>query len=135
MQRIDHVGFIVRDLDRASDLLRDILGFTVEFEQRDGVGHRVELFRSGEVSVELIEDLHPLVAGSFREGAENCQFHHVAVEVGDIAVTMESLARKGVQFNSATATVSTMPNGRERSTVFTLAETTGGVIYQFIQFR
>jgi hypothetical protein len=48
---------------------------------------------------------------------------------------MENLSRKGVRVNAADVTISTLPNGRERSTIFTLAETTGGVIYQLVQLR
>ena len=125
----------MRDLEGASVVLREVLGFVVERVRREQIGQRVELLRAGEVGVELIEHLHPIAAGRFREDGDDCQLHHIAVEVEDITLTIEEMASKGVQFSSSAATVSKTPNGRERSSIFTLPKTTGGVTYQLIQFH
>lgn len=134
MQRIDHVGLVVRDLDQASDFLRQVLGCSIERGQRDQIGQRVELLRSNEIEFELIEHLHPIAVGHFREDGADCQFHHLAVEVADIAITKSELTAKGVKFDPEDAVVSDIPNRGRRSTLFTSPETSGGLIYQFVQY-
>lgn len=134
MQRIDHVGLVVRDLDQTSNFLQQVLGFVVERGQRDKIGERVELLRSNEIEFELIEHLHPIATGRFSEDGADCQFHHLAVEVEDIASTKERLSAAGVRFNPGDVTVSEIPNRGMRSTLFTSPETSGGLIYQFVQY-
>jgi catechol 2,3-dioxygenase-like lactoylglutathione lyase family enzyme len=134
VNRVDHIGLAVRDLDVTGGFLRDVLGYAFERGQRDLVGQGVELLRSDEIEYELLEHLHPMVVGRFQEDGDDCQFHHLCVEVDDLEATMERLRAKGVQFTTPRASVSEIPNRGRRSTVFTVPETSGDLMFQFVQY-
>jgi methylmalonyl-CoA/ethylmalonyl-CoA epimerase len=99
LERIDHVGYAVTDLDDAIAYHRDLYGLTVvhrERVERDGVAEA--LLRIGESYIQLLE---PLSADSpvarFMERTGGPGIHHVGYGVRDVAATLDELRGKGIR--------------------------------------
>jgi methylmalonyl-CoA/ethylmalonyl-CoA epimerase len=117
---VDHVGFVVDDLDLARGFLVDVLGF--ELEREFSIPGRVDgaLLRSGGVGVELM-DVSAAPAGSAPEP-------HLALEVERLDDAVAELRARGVETTRAEASQS----GSTRS-FFTRPASTGGVMYQLFE--
>jgi len=94
----DHVGVVVKNLDEAVALYRDVLGFRLEsvhvLTERKV---KVAFFSTGgETSIELLEPLSSdsPVAKFLENRGEG--IHHMAVKVDDIEGVLEELKKKGV---------------------------------------
>ena len=107
---MNHTGFVVRDLDRAVEFYRDVMGLTVtRTAERDGgpitqvVGYddahlRVALMQIGDShTLELIQYISPL--GSERPSDERNHLGaaHLAFTVDDIDQTHGQLVARGAQ--------------------------------------
>jgi methylmalonyl-CoA/ethylmalonyl-CoA epimerase len=125
IERFDHVGVIVDDLDEAARLLVALglePGETIDREDL-----RVAFFKCGDASIEIIE---PLDAGLRRQrlGEGNrAQIEHIAFEVGDLDAALEALGALGVR---ADAPPLRLP---DRSMFWTEPETSDGIKLQFVQ--
>jgi methylmalonyl-CoA/ethylmalonyl-CoA epimerase len=127
--RIHHIGVAVGDLRSAGGFLEDVLGFQVQssvslpdqklegrFFSLDG-GTQVELFELGDPD-----------ARARRLGEGNvARIEHVAIEVEDIDQVREELRGAGVEMQSDTPTYTSAARS-----YFTRPETSGGVMYQFL---
>ena len=83
-QRVDHVSFVVEDLEEALKFYVDTLGLRViKKEDSDLHGVKAAFLRAGDVMVEVIEPLSdgPLMDFLRRRGPG---FHHLAFEVPDL---------------------------------------------------
>ncbi len=83
-QRVDHVSFVVEDLDEALRFYVDTLGLpVVKKEESDLHGVKAAFLRAGDVMVEVIEPLKdgPLMDFLRKRGPG---FHHLAFEVPDL---------------------------------------------------
>jgi methylmalonyl-CoA epimerase len=95
---MDHVGVAVKNLDEATRVYRDVLGFElggvhVLIERKV----RVAFFSmGGETNVELLEPLDPesTIAKFLETRGEG--IHHFAVRVEDIESTLDTLKKQGV---------------------------------------
>jgi methylmalonyl-CoA/ethylmalonyl-CoA epimerase len=103
LERISHIGIVVRDMEAALHVWRDTLGFKQYAEARfdvEGI-HSVFLSLSGqagEMSIELMEpldkaDLQNPVARRLARSGEG--FYHLAV-VTDVSASGRALAQQGV---------------------------------------
>lgn len=112
--QFSHFGICVSDMERSLAFYRDCLGFTeqygLEFGPRfgpvmelDGVrGRSVFLARDG-VRIELLAYDHPGVVGSAEPRPMNrLGMTHIGLRVDDLAATVESLRRAGVQILDGT---------------------------------
>src|SRR3954465_13120028 len=96
--RLHHVAIVVRDMDAALSVYRDQLGLPLDVLlpiESDGV--RIAFLPVGESSFELVEPTNADTGGarfleSRREG-----FHHVCLEVDDVAAELERLAGNGLE--------------------------------------
>lgn len=82
--RVDHVSFVVEDLDEALEFYVDTLGLSVVKKEKSELhGVRAAFLRAGDVMVEVIEPLSdgPLMDFLRRRGPG---FHHLAFEVDDL---------------------------------------------------
>jgi methylmalonyl-CoA/ethylmalonyl-CoA epimerase len=125
-ERIDHVGVIVADLDKARVLLEQGFGFPFVREVRK-TELKSAFFRCGDADVELIEILDPdLRSKRLGEGRE-ANVEHIAIEVDDLDGLLTLLAALGIKTTGAPQV------SPANTTVWTVAETSGGVMYQFLE--
>lgn len=98
LQRIDHVGYAVENLEAAIQYHQRLYGAEVvhrEEVERDGV--REALLAVGPSFIQLLEPVHsdsPVARFLKRNGPG---VHHVGYGVADVAATLEDLRKLGVQ--------------------------------------
>jgi len=98
MDRIDHVGVAVADLDEALALYRDGLG--MELEHRETVteqGVEAALLGVGEGHVELLAPLGPDTPVGRYLAKRDPGIHHVAYAVADIDAALQALRGAGMR--------------------------------------
>jgi|SRR5687767_6974857 len=98
MDRIDHVGVAVEDLDEALALYRDGLG--MELEHRETVteqGVEAALLGVGDGHVELLAPLGPDTPVGRYLAKRGAGIHHVAYAVTDIDDALEALRGAGLR--------------------------------------
>ena len=96
--RVHHVAVVVRDLDAALGFYRDRLGLPLELVlpiESDGV--RIAFLAVGASKIELVEptDSSTGVARFLESRGEG--FHHVCLEVADLATELDRLAGAGIE--------------------------------------
>ena len=128
-RRIDHIGVIVANLDDQKRWLGDVFGLPVTREiDSPQMKLKALFYGCGDADVEIIQ-LADADAQRQRLGEGNrARIDHIAIEVDDIQAVMKGLAPLGVR--------TTEPEPRragDRLSGWTVAETTGGVSYQFTQ--
>ena len=128
-QRIDHVGVVVADLGEQKRWLGEIFGLPVTREiSISETKIRAAFFGVDGVDIETIQIDDPDARRKRLGEGNRARIDHIAVMVDDIQVILKKLAPLGVR--------TTEPEPRrtgDRLSVWTVAETTGGVSYQFIQ--
>ena len=98
--RVDQVGVVVRDLDRAREACRTFFGEEslppLEFET-GGAKLRLAFFQAGEVQLELIQVVEgeTLHSRFLRERGEG--LHHLGYFVEDLEESLSRLEREGVR--------------------------------------
>lgn len=96
MNKIEHIGIAVKDLDLSCDLYEKLLGAPA-YKREDVASENVStaFFRSGESKIELLaataEDSP--IAGFIAKKGEG--IHHIAFDVTDIYAEMERLRKEG----------------------------------------
>lgn len=99
LQRIDHVGYAVTDLEEAIAYHRDLYDLTVvhrERMERDGVAEA--LLAIGDSYIQLLEplsDASPVATFIARNGGPG--IHHVGYGVRDVAASLEALRAQGIR--------------------------------------
>ena len=99
LERIDHVGYAVTDLEEAMAYHRDLSDLTVVHRggvEGDGVAEA--LLRIGESYIQLLEplsDASPVARFMERNGGPGV--HHVGYGVTDVAQTLDELRRHGIR--------------------------------------
>jgi methylmalonyl-CoA/ethylmalonyl-CoA epimerase len=126
LKRIDHVGVIVDNLEEAKRFLGNLgMEFDRDLELPDRL--KAAFYRCGEVQLEIIEITEPSERGQ-RLGDDRARIEHIALEVDDLAATLQALDGLGVKVNTAKpALVGNSLN------LWTVPETCDGVMYQLIQ--
>jgi methylmalonyl-CoA epimerase len=100
--RIHHVALVVRDLETALGLYRDRLGLPLELVlpiESDGV--RIAFLGVGESKIELVEPTDPSTGVARFLESRGEGFHHVCLEVADLAAELRRLASDGVELIDA----------------------------------
>jgi len=95
MEKIDHIGIAVKDLDEALKFYEQILGLKVRDWMKIGAT-RGAFLRVGDVDLEPLESKDPnsLIGRHLEQKGEG--IHHIAFQVKDIAATLDKLKMKGV---------------------------------------
>jgi methylmalonyl-CoA epimerase len=127
--RIHHVALVVRSIDASLALWRDALRLDLETVMAiptDGV--RIAFLAVGESKVELVE---PVAAGTgvarFLE-AKGEGFHHVCLEVDDLAAELDRLGSAGLEL------IDRVPRpGAEGPVAFIHPRSGGGVLVELIE--
>ena len=130
LDRIDHTGVAVDDLDAAIKLYRDILGMPlVHREVVTEQGVEAVLLDVGEGHVELLSPLgEETPVGKFL-AARGPGLHHVAYAVRDIEATLAELAGKGIELIDETPRTGI----RQSRVAFLHPRSTGGVLTEIVQ--
>jgi methylmalonyl-CoA/ethylmalonyl-CoA epimerase len=96
MNKIEHIGIAVADLEKASSLYEQLLGVTCyKTELVDTENVNTAFFKVGESKIELLASTadDSAIAKFIAKKGEG--IHHIAFEVDDIYAEMERLAGKG----------------------------------------
>ncbi|CAN5916038.1 methylmalonyl-CoA epimerase [soil metagenome] len=98
MNKIEHIGIAVENLERANALYSRLLGVNpYKVEQVVSEQVNTSFFRVGESKVELLESTSPDSAISRFLSRKGEGIHHIAFEVGDIRAEMSRLREEGFQ--------------------------------------
>ena len=130
LERIDHVGVAVEDLDAALKLYEDSLGMPmVHREVVAEQGVEAVLLDVGDGHVELLRPLGedtPVGKYLARKGPG---LHHVAYAVTDIKATLEQLAAAGIEL------IDEQPRTgiRNSRVAFLHPKSTGGVLTEIVE--
>ncbi len=126
LERVDHIGIVVRDLGNVRVVVESTLGLRVRREQvivgRPG---RSVFYRCGDIDLELIEVLDPTELER-RLGGTTARIEHIAFAVSDLQSAIGSLTKSGVR------TTDPVPLGG-RLNSWTVPETSGGIMFQLVQ--
>lgn len=130
LDRIDHVGIAVPDLDPAIQLYEQTLGMPrVHREKVTEQGVEAVLLDVGDGHIELLEPLaDDTPVGKFL-AKKGPGLHHVAYAVPDVAAALESLAAQGVEL------IDSEPRRgiRDSQVAFLHPRSTGGVLTEIVQ--
>ena len=96
IDKIDHIGIAVKNLDDALDMYRNVYRLeATKIETIKDIKVRIAFIPLGEVLIELLEPTEPGQGRIGRFLEENGEgFHHIAYRVGNIDRAMERL--KGI---------------------------------------
>jgi methylmalonyl-CoA/ethylmalonyl-CoA epimerase len=96
--RVHHVAVVVRDMDAALTTYRDRLGLPLDVLlpiESDGV--RIAFLPVGESSIELVEPTNADTGVARFLESRGEGFHHVCLEVDDVAAELDRLAASGLE--------------------------------------
>ena len=132
MQKIEHIGIAVRDLNAAIPLYEKLLG-TPCYKQETVESENVitAFFETGESKVELLQstDSDGVIAKFIEKKGEG--FHHVAFAVNDIYAEIKRLKAEGFLFISETPKA-----GADNKLIcFLHPKSTGGVLVELCMER
>ena len=96
MEKIEHIGIAVKDLESSNQLFKKLLGnphYKIEEVASEGV--KTSFFRSGPNKIELLEATHPdsPIAKFIEKKGEG--IHHIAFAVDDIVSEITRLKSEG----------------------------------------
>lgn len=98
MNKIEHIGIAVNNLDEAIATYTQLLGTTCyKTETVESEGVKTAFFQVGESKIELLEasnENSPIAKFIAKKGEG---IHHIAFDVTNITVSMKELAEKGFQ--------------------------------------
>ena len=100
--RVHHVAVVVRDMDAAISVYRDQLRIPLDVVmpiESDGV--RIAFLPVGESNIELVQPTRPDTGVARFLESRGEGFHHVCIEVDDIAGELERLAAAGMELIDA----------------------------------
>ncbi len=96
IQKIDHIGIAVSDLDEAIKLYRDTLGLEVEHTE-DFEGMKIAFIPIGDTEFELLQPTDPNSALAKFIEKRGTGVQHIAVRVDDVEKSLEELKAKGLR--------------------------------------
>lgn len=127
--RVHHVAVVVRDLDQSLSFYRDRLALPVELVlpiASDGV--TIAFLPVGESKIELVMPTDPSTGVARFLESRGEGFHHVCLEVADIAAELDRLAGEGVEL------IDTKPRpGAEGPVAFIHPRSCNGVLVELIE--
>ena len=127
--RVHHVAVVVRDLDAALAFYRDKLRLELDVVMPiDTDGVRIGFLPVGESSIELVQPTRSDtgVARFLENRGEG--FHHVCLEVDDLAAELERLAGQGIELIDAAPR-----RGAEGPVAFIHPRSCHGVLVELIE--
>jgi methylmalonyl-CoA/ethylmalonyl-CoA epimerase len=92
--KIDHVGIIVRDLDKAVRLYKELLDMPMVFEENQGWISAIVETDSGKLELMQPTDENGPVGKALAKRGEG--IHHLAIEVDDVQRYLDKAERLGL---------------------------------------
>ena len=130
MEKIEHIGIAVKDLEQSNALFTALLGtkqYKTETVETEGV--RTSFFKVGESKIELLEATNPAspIAKFLAKKGEGV--HHIAFAVNDIYAEMERLQKAGFTILNE----SPKAGADNKLVVFLHPKSTNGVLIELCQ--
>ena len=98
MQKIEHIGIAVRDIEESNNLFTRLLGTApYKSERVDSEGVITSFFMVGNVKIELLQALNEESAIHKHIEKRGEGIHHIAFAVDNVQVEMERLQNEGFQ--------------------------------------
>ncbi len=93
IEQVDHIGIVVRDLEKGMKLYTEGLGLRVEsIEESEGFNTKLAMLPCGEVLIELLEPTGPgLLQDFLNEHGEG--IHHICYRVANINEALEKASQ------------------------------------------
>ena len=130
MEKLEHIGIAVKNMDQSNTLFASILGvphYKIEEVKSEGV--RTSFFDIGGVKIELLQALNneSPIAKYIEKRGEGV--HHLAFSVADISKSIQSYKEKGFEL------VNEMPKkgADDKMICFLHPKSTGGVLIELCQ--
>jgi methylmalonyl-CoA/ethylmalonyl-CoA epimerase len=130
MEKLEHIGIAVKNLDQANALFANLLGkphYKIEEVHSEGV--KTSFFEVGGIKIELLEASRadsPIAKFIEKKGEG---IHHLAFEVSNIAARMAEYAAKGFTPISAEPRA----GADNKKICFLHPKTTGGVLIELCE--
>jgi methylmalonyl-CoA/ethylmalonyl-CoA epimerase len=127
--RIHHVAVVVRDLDAALAFYRDTLRLELDVVMPiEGDGVKIGFLPVGESSIELVQPTRDDTGVARFLANKGEGFHHVCLEVDDLAAELGRLAGEGIEL------IDTAPRrGAEGPVAFLHPRSCHGVLVELIE--
>lgn len=130
MNKIEHLGIAVKDIEASNTLFHKLLGVApYKTEEVPSEGVKTSFFKTGESKIELLEATtnDSAIAKFIAKKGEG--IHHIAFEVGDIQAEIKRLKEEGF-----TVLNDTPKRGADNKWVaFLHPKTTNGVLIELCQ--
>lgn len=127
--RVHHLAVVVRDLDAALAFYRDKLRLELDVVMPiDTDGVRIGFLPVGESSIELVQPTRADTGVARFLESRGEGFHHVCLEVDDLAAELERLAGEGIELIDAAPR-----SGAEGPVAFIHPRSCHGVLVELIE--
>ena len=130
LEKVDHIGIAVKDLDQAIRLYKEAFGIEPSLVyESEYTKAKIAFFPIGQTRIELIQPNNPeSVMGKFLE-KKGEGIHHISFNVKDVDKSLSELEMKGIQLIDRKAR-----KVRENEKVaFLSPKSTNGVLIELIQ--
>ena len=98
IEKVDHIGIVVKDLDQAMRLYREAFGIEPDMVyESPQTKARIAFFPVGQVKIELLQplDANSVTAKFLEKKGEG--IHHIAYKVKDVDESLGILEAKGIK--------------------------------------
>ena len=128
MEKIDHIGVAVKDLDATLKFYEEILGLPVTERMDHGISRGAFVFVGG-VVFEFLENRDPnsAIARHIEKRGEGLQ--HIAFEVPNIQEAIAEMKKKGIPFIDDKP----RPGARGSRIVFLHPKSTYGILMELVE--
>jgi methylmalonyl-CoA/ethylmalonyl-CoA epimerase len=132
MKKIDHIGIVVKSIDKALKLYNNLLGLELTGEEiLEDRGLKVAFIKVGDTRIELLEPLHENseVSGFLEKKGEG--MHHIAYEVDDV----KSMIEKAKELELKPLSDEPKDGAHNTKVVFLHPKTTNGVLVELVEHK
>jgi len=130
LEKIDHIGIAVKDIEQAIRLYREVFGMEPSLVyESEYTKAKIAFFPIGEIRIELIQPTNPeSVMAKFLENKGE-GIHHLSFKVKDVDQSLGEVEKKGIQLIDKKSR-----KVRENERVaFLHPKSTNGVLFELIQ--
>jgi len=130
LEKIDHIGIAVRDLETALRVYTSVLGLPVKkIEDFKEYKVRIAFIPIGEVMIELVQPTSADAPLAQRINEKGEGLYHLALRVKEIEKALEEIKRSGIQMRDEKP----RPGGMGSLIAFTEPDATNNVLIELVQ--